>query len=372
MKHSRNQRLSEHLLNVDEEILTNAYNVDDAEKLKAYKKAKHTNNRPVYAIRKPIRKAVWVPAVAAAACVALAVGLWQGGVFDPADIPVETPDESTTATAEATEPSEDATTSVTSVTSTTTAKSTEPSKTEPTKTTEPSKTTKHPTKTEPTKTTGSSKTETTKSTKPTKPYILVGGEDHMPPLSGDDIPSLNDRLVSPALEEKMDEYRNVNAVFRVGVFWAYTVEDDEEYNTFLETNEEYQSLLKQYKEAKKAEKKASDRLHESRVNNEDSEIQAALLEEYLKVEKIYNDLSHKSHILRQELWAKFKASLGEERISYAAKYSKIEPVIGYGPHGNGYYMELTADAINELANRGGYEFYLASEKIDLSKQPLND
>ncbi len=89
MKHSRNQRLSEHLLNVDENILTNAYNVDDAEKLKAYKKAKHTNNRPIYAIR----KAVWVPAVAAAACVALAVGLWQGGVFDPAPIPVETPDE---------------------------------------------------------------------------------------------------------------------------------------------------------------------------------------------------------------------------------------------------------------------------------------
>ena len=153
MKHSRNQRLSEHLLHVDEEILTNAYNVDDAEKLKTYKKTKHTNIRPIYAARKPIRKAVWVPAVAAAACVALTVGLWQGGVFDPAEIPVETPDVSTT-TAEATEPSEDATTTTTEptdssktnepskTTATTTEKPTNPSKTEPTKTTEPSKTTK--------------------------------------------------------------------------------------------------------------------------------------------------------------------------------------------------------------------------------------
>ena len=31
MKNSRNERLSEHLLNVDEEILTNAYEIDDAE-----------------------------------------------------------------------------------------------------------------------------------------------------------------------------------------------------------------------------------------------------------------------------------------------------------------------------------------------------
>lgn len=35
------------------------------------------------ATRKPVRKAVWVPLVAAAACVALTVGLWQGGVFAP-------------------------------------------------------------------------------------------------------------------------------------------------------------------------------------------------------------------------------------------------------------------------------------------------
>ncbi len=111
------------------------------------------------AARKPIRKAVWVPAVAAAACVALTVGLWQGGVFDPAEIPVETPDVSTTTTENVTEPSKDTTTTTepSKATATTTEKTTEPSKatattTEPSKT-DPSKTTKQPTKTEPAKTT---------------------------------------------------------------------------------------------------------------------------------------------------------------------------------------------------------------------------
>ncbi|MBQ9841966.1 MAG: hypothetical protein IJO42_02525 [Clostridia bacterium] len=249
------------------------------------------------AARKPIRKAVWVPAVAAAACVALTVGLWQGGVFDPAPIPVETPDEGATTTGETTEP-----------------------------------------------------------------YILVGGEEDSSSLSNSSIPSLNDRLVSPALEAKMKEYRDVNAVFQVVVFSAITVEDEDECDNFVEADKEYQSLLKQYKEAKKAEKKASDRLHESRVNNDDPEIQAVLLEEYLKAEEVFNDLSHKRHMLREELWEKYYDTIEKERISYAAKYSKTEPIYGYGRFGTGYYMELTADAINELADRGGYDFNLAGEK----------
>ncbi|MBR0447774.1 MAG: hypothetical protein IIX28_04850 [Clostridia bacterium] len=251
------------------------------------------------AARKPIRKAVWVPAVAAAACVALTVGLWQGGVFDPAEIPVETPDESTTTTAE-----------------------------------------------------------------PTEPYILVGGEEDSDSMQDE---ASNHRPISSALKEKIQEYRDVNAVFQVVVFSGYTVEDDDDFDVFIDTNEEYQSLLKRYKEAKKAKNKASDRLHQSIVNNDDPEIQAALTEEFLKAREIFDDLSHKSHILREELWKKHHDTLEKERISYAAKYSKIEPIYGYGRFGNGYYMELTADAINELSNRGGYIFKLAGEKENLDQ-----
>ena len=49
MKNSRNKRLSEHLLNVDEDIVTNAYEIDDTEKLKQYVKAKKARTKkPFY------------------------------------------------------------------------------------------------------------------------------------------------------------------------------------------------------------------------------------------------------------------------------------------------------------------------------------
>lgn len=318
------------------------------------------------AARKPIRKAVWMPLVAAAACVALSVGLWQGGLFDPTAIPVE-PDKGTSTTVSTVEPT--TTVNPTTNASTTTANPTEPSKTDPTKTTAPSKTTKPPTNTEPTKTTASSKTETTKTT--TEPYILVGGEDDSNPFLSDSIPSLKDRLVSQALEEKMEEYRDVNAVFRVAVFWEYTVEDDNELDNFVKANEEYQSLQKQYEEAVKARREASKRCKEYEGYPYDDPRVIAARDALIKAETKVQEIHSKQNKLRQELFEKYIDMLEKERISYAAKYSKIEPVIGCGPHGTGYYMELTADAINELADRGGYMFLLASEKIDLSK-PVED
>ena len=49
MKNSRNENLSEHLLNVDEDILDRAYEIDDAEKLRQYVKSKNTKaQRPFY------------------------------------------------------------------------------------------------------------------------------------------------------------------------------------------------------------------------------------------------------------------------------------------------------------------------------------
>lgn len=49
MKNARNERLSEHLLNVDEDILGNAYAIDDPEKLKQYMKAKNAKSKkPFY------------------------------------------------------------------------------------------------------------------------------------------------------------------------------------------------------------------------------------------------------------------------------------------------------------------------------------
>lgn len=80
MRNSRNEILSEHLLNVAEDILSNAYEIDDAEKLRNYTKAKNAKLRkPFYAT--PVFRA----AVVAAACLALLIGAFA--VLSPSNDP---------------------------------------------------------------------------------------------------------------------------------------------------------------------------------------------------------------------------------------------------------------------------------------------
>ena len=70
MKNFRNEKLSEHLLNVDDGILSNAYEIDSAEKLREYSKTKRAKSKkPVY------KTPAFRIAVAVAACVALLVGM---------------------------------------------------------------------------------------------------------------------------------------------------------------------------------------------------------------------------------------------------------------------------------------------------------
>ena len=70
MKRPRNEELSEHLLDVDEEILGNAYSIDDAEKMKQYKKEKRARaQKPFYL------KPAFIKSSAVAACIAAVVAV---------------------------------------------------------------------------------------------------------------------------------------------------------------------------------------------------------------------------------------------------------------------------------------------------------
>ena len=70
MKSSQRERLSEHLLNVDEEILSNAYEIDDAGKLKQYIKAKNKMTGNYF-----YKTSVFRTVAVIAACLALIVGV---------------------------------------------------------------------------------------------------------------------------------------------------------------------------------------------------------------------------------------------------------------------------------------------------------
>ena len=70
MKNSRNERLSEHLMNVDEEIFANAYEIDDAEKLKKYIRTKNAKTKKPFYITPAFRRVATI-----AACFVLIVGV---------------------------------------------------------------------------------------------------------------------------------------------------------------------------------------------------------------------------------------------------------------------------------------------------------
>ena len=73
MKNSRNERLSEHLMNVDEEIFANAYEIDDTKKLEQYIKTK-TAKTDFKAKEKSSRsKPLWVKWASIAACLCIAL-----------------------------------------------------------------------------------------------------------------------------------------------------------------------------------------------------------------------------------------------------------------------------------------------------------
>lgn len=278
------------------------------------------------------------PLTAAAACAAvLGVALYLGG-NTPDDLPVLPPvgNEDTTTTTEVTEATDSTAKPTTKdTTTTTTAK--------------------------PTTTTTAEKTTTTT----TAPYILVGGEDDYEGSPSENIPSLKDRLVSPALEEKMKEYRDVNAVYQVVIFFKLCMEDEDAIDKLIEADEEYQSLEKQYKEARKALKEANKREDDCEYPYDDPR-KAALTQERIDAEKKKCEISCEMGDLRHELFKKFVKNLKQERFEYAAQFSKTEPIKDYCQGGDGSYgcyMELTADAINELIDRGGYDLFLAS-KLD--------
>ena len=80
MRNSRNENLSEHLLNIDEEILGRAYEIDDAEKLRQYTKLKTQKNGKPFCLTPMFRRVV---AMAACFAIILTVALLSPNLINP-------------------------------------------------------------------------------------------------------------------------------------------------------------------------------------------------------------------------------------------------------------------------------------------------
>ena len=341
------------------------------------------------------RKAVWMPLVAAAACVALTVGLWQGGVFDPAEIPVEAPNEgATTTTVNTTVPAD----TTVDTTTTTTAKPTT-----------------------------------------TQAAVLITADEpdrsDMREVTDADMkwPSKGNAC-TPLLKEKMEQYRGTNATFAVIVTPAISYAKYEEFEKrtrecnklLLELANEKWKVYQDYVESwivhpdhieldespypeKEAGYYALRDLYLKLLKKEYGDvedIEDELLRERIKRELIWEEYyaAHvRQHTLRttkdateeeKKAAADLRDALEEKAVAASRNYNKMVEQARAEYHASviaehyqalvdqcetppkdisteyvkRYYAELTADQIDALAERKGYWFRLSMpDGIDNSR-----
>lgn len=283
MKNSRNERLSEHLLNVDEEILANAYEIDSSEKLQRYIKTKNEKNKPFY-VTHTFRRATTF-----AASLILIVGI---ALYVP---------------------------------------------------------------------------ELLSSDANKIPYVVADGNDTYG-LELEDLKSRDEKYISPSLQEKMQAYRGTNAVYRVIVEIIITAED---YDEFTVNDEELLLLEEQEDAAFEAYVKALDSLR----GVSDEAKRTEIVNEINEKEKIARDLQQRCSELREKLIAEYCGNIVKCRLEYATQLSKTAPVLITDESGvfiyaaykskYAYFMDLTAEDINHLSEKGGYMFRLASSPKDI-------
>ena len=300
MKNSRNERLSEHLLNVDEDILANAYEVDNSKKLRMYKKTKNEKKKPIYIT--PVFRRV----AAFAACLLLIVGvaLHVPTIFfpDSSDIGQLS--------------------------------------------------------------TGGDNSDTGNDNMQKGPYIVADSDDDYG-IELEDLKSREERYISNALLEKMQTYRGTNAVYKVIVEIIITGEDINEFSA----DEEDEELLLLYDQFVKASEDYEGALAKLVGVDEGREELYEQLEIEEK-EKIKKELSRKYDECLRKLEDEYYGKIANTRLEYATELSETAPVLIteesgvyiYAAYKSEYafFMDLSADDINELAGKGGYVFRLAS------------
>ena len=261
--------------------------------------------------------------------------------------------ETTTATTAPTATIGDDTTAATTVTEAPT------QTTATTVTTRPS--TSHTVKTEPTKTTAT--------TAPKK--VLITGstpDDYGADYFGDEAPKFRYGEISPLLKEAMEANKDTNAVFAVMV--AVCPRFDQ-----AAVKDEMNKAIEEYK--------ATDemvQLAEKRQLAYD-EWQTANATEWYKKQEEYRYYANKYNNLLFKFEEEYTRALAAKEVEVLAKLSETElfdlvadaeskplsevsPIVlilhnySYGP--NFYSTVLSADAINELAERGSYMFWLDS------------
>jgi hypothetical protein len=190
----------------------------------------------------------------------------------------------------------------------------------------------------------SSKEINTDSSKPT-PLICAAYIDSNN-FSNASLYSRNKKYISSMLSSKINEYKGKNVYFRVKVQFISTGEDGEDCeNNYSLNGMTYKSIYSEYL-------KYSDEFIKGKISRDE-----------------YDNKSSIFHEKREQLYQAYSDELFNNKMSYvkSLNISNIEPVTDtadFRKLNHEFYMDLSEDMINSLANKGGFIFTLALPKRD--------
>ena len=310
MKKSNSEKLAEHLLHVDEEIITNAYEIDDGEKLMQYIKTKNNRFKKPFYLTPVFRRVV-----AIVACFIFVIGVLfsvskilypNSGFVHNSD----KPESSVLAT--------------------------------------PDKYGKDD---------------------PKKPLIISGDtpDVYYGGIENEQSLSRDEEYLSPALQEKMKTHGDTDVVYKVIVEILITMEDR---NEFTITNDELLLLAEQ----RNAALDAYIEVRHSLAGVSDEEKRREIVEEIEEKREVVREIERKYTKLLRKYEDEYCLSIVNERLAFATDLSEIAPVsildspghiayVAYKDHA--YFMELSYDDIVVLAEKGGYLFRLASAPTEV-------
>ena len=218
-----------------------------------------------------------------------------------------------------------------------------------------------PSKTDPVQTTVPSKTEPSKTTTPTvsNKVLIAGNKPDNTGINDNEVMSKYKKYVSRLLQEMMTMYEGEDVVYGVivNIPMMYEYSDD-----FWNSNEEWARMIKERDEVHDVWYEEAKLVNPSWDGVKPSDIEIWTDTMRANYERFISLSDERDRIYREHSIPYYE-TVEKQQIEALKAVSSTEPVdILANSHlfFRSYYVELTADAINALVERGGYRLCLAT------------
>ena len=204
-----------------------------------------------------------------------------------------------------------------------------------------------------------------------KKVIYVTGDTPDEEIAGSSsIKSLKLKYISKKLQEKMDfykDYTEAEVIYRVAVEIFIASEDSNKAGKLADADKEVQYLFEQVAVASSEEIKAREEYNVFKGLNKGNDPETVQKRNELMAirdekEKRKKELWSQWSNLRSEIAYRYFKQVRAERLEFLKQFSENELETTLYGGDTQYIIDLTAEEINILAEKGGYTFRLSNEK----------